>query len=89
MTCMTKKISKQIITAILACITIGTGIGMSIKVGIGVDALSAFYIGITKHINITVGTVTAIMNLILFVMAFLIYRKNVGVATVLFIFLSK
>ena len=86
---MEKSLFKKIILAFLGCVVLGAGIGMSTKVGIGVDALTSVYTGIVKHTGLSLGTVTALMNVLMCIIAYILYKKNVGIASVLFIFVSK
>lgn len=85
-----KEIKKEnVIMAILGIIVLGLGIGMNVKVGIGVDSLSATYTGIVNHTGLTLGTVTALFNVLMVVVSIILYKKNIGIATILFIFISK
>lgn len=86
---MQQNIKKNIILAVLGAIFLGIGIGMNIKVGIGVDSLSAVYTACSNIFNLSVGTITVIANVIMLIIALLLYKKNVGIATVLFIIISK
>ena len=86
---MKSKFIKQIILTILGCIVLGCGIGMVIKVGIGADSLSATEAAGAKLFDVTVGTFSAIMSCIFTASAFLLYKKNVGINTILFTLISK
>ena len=80
---------KNIILAVLGIIVLGLGIGMNNKVGIGVDSLSATYSGLSIQTGLSLGTITALCNAVMVVISLILYKKNVGIATILFIFLSK
>ena len=86
---MNNKLIKKIILAVMGSILLGFGIGMNIKVGIGVDSLSAVYTACSRIFNLSVGTITAIANVIILVFAWFLYKKNVGISTVIFIIVSK
>lgn len=86
---MNNKMIKNIILAVLGAVFLGVGIGMNVKVGIGVDPLSAVYTAFSNLLNVSVGTVTAVANVIMLVAALILYKKNVGIATVIFILVSK
>ena len=86
---MNSNLIKRILIALLGCITLGAGIGMSIKVGIGVDSLSAFYTAIAKITGLSDGTVTALANAVMITLALILYKKNVGISTVMFMLTSK
>lgn len=85
----TKNNFKKIIISVLGIICLCFGIGMNIKVGIGVDPLSATYDAVSKIINLSLGTTTALISIIYLVLGYVLYKKNVGIATLLFIFISK
>lgn len=86
---MKKITGKGIIFAACGALVMGVGIGMASKIGIGVDAFTAVLNGISFRTGLTLGTVTALANAIMTVIGYVLCRKNVGLATVLFIFISK
>ena len=87
---MKKKILiKKFIVATLGILVLGFGIGMLVKVDIGADSLSATYQGVSKLTNLSVGTITSLANVIMVIVSLILNKKNVGIATILFIFLSK
>ena len=83
------KLFKKIILAFLGCIFLSFGIGLTTNVGIGVDALSAVYVGISNKINISLGFVVSIINLLLLIVVFFVNKKYIGIASVLYIFCSS
>ena len=85
----TKNKIKQIIVAILGIFFLCFGIGANIKVGIGVDPLSAVYNATSKLINLSLGATTAIISVVYLILGFILYKKNVGIATILFILISQ
>lgn len=86
---MNRITSKGILLAVLGALVMGVGIGMVSKVGIGVDAFTSVLNGISRLSGLSLGTVTAFANAILAVVGYCLCRKNVGLATILFIFISK
>jgi len=80
---------KSLILAILGCIFLGFGIGMAVKVGIGSDSLSAVYNALTVITGYSLGTVTVFANIVMTTLSFLLNKKNVGAATIAFLFVSK
>ena len=80
---------KKIIVAILGILFLCFGIGANIKVGIGVDPLSAVYNAVSKLINLSLGATTAIISVVFLILGFILYKKNVGIATILFILISQ
>lgn len=85
----TKNNIKKVLLAILGTVCLCFGIGMNIKVGIGVDPLSATYGAVSKIIDLSLGTTTALISIIFLIAGYILYKKNVGIATFLFIFISK
>jgi len=86
---MKNSLIKSLLLAILGCIFLGFGIGMSVKVGIGSDSLSAVYNACSNISGLTLGTVTVIANVIMTSASFLLNKKNVGLATIAFLLVSK
>lgn len=80
---------KQIVMSILGILCLGFGIGMNLKVGLGVDPLSAVYDSVSKILHLSLGTTTAIISVCYLILGFILYKKNVGIASVLFILISK
>ncbi|MBQ3419804.1 MAG: hypothetical protein IJH31_06695 [Erysipelotrichaceae bacterium] len=86
---MGKENIKSMLLAILGVIVMGYGIGAISKIGLGADPLTALYYALMNITGLTLGTITAIFNLGMFIIGFVLNRKNVGIATALFIFISK
>ena len=86
---MDKKLVKSLVLVVLGIVVMGTGIGMVSKIGIGVDSFTAVINGISFRTGLTLGTITALANAILCVIGYILCKKNVGLATILFIFISK
>lgn len=84
-----KKIFKGIILAILGAVIMGFGIGAISKINLGADPLTALYYALMNISGLSLGTITALFNAGMFIVGFLLNKKNVGIATILFIFVSK
>lgn len=81
---MKNKIKRFILT-IIGITLLGCGVGMSIKVGLGVDPVNAFYDGLAKLLNISVGQITTIFNVILLILTLIIDYKKIGLATLILV----
>ncbi|MDO5440535.1 MAG: YitT family protein [Erysipelotrichaceae bacterium] len=83
------KTVKKILICLLGCLMLGGGMGCLIRVGIGSDSLSCFYEGLSLKTNISVGTVSLLMNLLYCVVVFFLDKKKIGVSTFLFMIFGK
>lgn len=83
------KIIKKIFICLLGCIMLGGGMGCLVKVGLGSDSLTCFYEGLSKQINISVGTVSLLINLLFCIIVFFLDKKKIGVSTFLFMIFGK
>lgn len=83
------KIVKKILICLLGCLMLGGGMGCLIRVGIGSDSLSCFYEGLSKHLPLSVGTISLIMNFIYLIVVFFLDKKKIGLSTFLFMFFGK
>lgn len=84
-----KNLARNVIFALLGCLIMGYGIGYISRINIGADPFTAFENVLKNATGLTLGTVAALINAIMVVIGYLLNKKNVGVATVLFIFVSK
>lgn len=84
-----KNIVRNVIFALLGCLIMGYGIGYISRINLGADPFTAFENVLKNATGLTLGTVAALINAIMVVVGYLLSKKNVGVATVLFIFVSK
>lgn len=83
------KTIKNVLVCLLGCMMLGGGMGMLIRVGLGSDSLSCFYEGLAGKINISVGTISLLMNLLFLIVVFILDRKKIGVSTFLFMIAGK
>ena len=86
---MKKNITRSIILAVCGALIMGVGIGMVSKVGIGTDPFTSVTNALSRISGLTLGTITALSNAVLCVIGYILCKKNVGPATVLFMFISK
>lgn len=84
-----KNIVRNVIFALLGIVIMGYGIGYISKINVGADPFTAFENVLMNATGLTLGTVAAILNAIMLVIGYLLNKKNVGIATVLFMFVSK
>lgn len=84
-----KNIVRSFIFALLGIVIMGYGIGYISKINVGADPFTAFENVLKDATGLTLGTVAAILNAIMLVIGYLLNKKNVGIATVLFMFVSK
>jgi len=80
---------KKVLLTLLAVLMLGAGIGMFVKVGIGVDALSAFEKALSNLTGLTLGTVCALCNVFFVIATLIINKKFFGIASIIFILVSK
>ena len=86
---MKKNITRSIILAVCGALIMGVGIGMVSKVGIGTVPFTSVTNALSRISGLTLGTITALSNAVLCVIGYILCKKNVGPATVLFMFISK
>ena len=59
------------------------GIACYYTARLGTDPISVFVEGVSFHVDLTVGEISTICNVILLIMTFFLYRELIGVGTVL------
>ena len=79
--------TKRLILCLLGVCMIGIGISWFNIVGWGADACSAFGLAIADKLNISFGNYLAMFNIILFVILFWKGKNQIGIGTVLNMFL--
>ena len=83
------RLFKKIAIAIIGTIVLGMGIGMNVKVAAGGDALNALYAGLAKLTGLSLGTITMLFNVLIFILAYLINKKYLGITSIVFMLVSK
>lgn len=76
-----KQFSLKTLVVILGTLMMAIGINLLIISGQGVDPLSTFLDGVTKHIPMELGTMIAIFNGIALVIIFFIERRHIGLGS--------
>lgn len=59
------------------------GIACYYTARLGTDPISVFVEGVSFHVDLTVGEISTICNIILLIMTFFLYRELIGIGTVL------
>lgn len=78
---------RRIILAAIGLITCGIGIGLFLFSDLGVDPASVFQLGIANQLNITYGTASALMNIVIIIAMIIIDRRYINIATFMAIFM--
>ena len=76
----------KIFMAFIGVIVTGLGSGLMLKMGLGSTAVNSAYDGLSIVTGLTPGTVSIIVSLINILIAWLLKRNNIGIATVMFMF---
>lgn len=76
-----KQFSLKTLVVILGTLMMAIGVNLFIISGQGVDPLSTFLDGLTKHIPVTLGTMISIFNAIVLVIVFLVERRHIGIGS--------
>ena len=77
-----KQFSQKTLVVILGTLMMAIGVNLFIISGQGVDPLSTFLDGITKHIPVSLGTMISLFNAIVLVIVFFIDRRHIGLGMV-------
>lgn len=76
-----KQFSLKTLVVILGTLMMAIGVNLFILSGQGVDPLSTFLDGVTKHIPVTLGTMISIFNAIVLVIVFIVERRHIGIGS--------
>lgn len=71
----------------IGLIIVSLGIVLTVKAKLGVSPWNVFHIGLTKHIDITLGQASQITGLVIIIISFLIAKIKPTVATIINMFL--
>lgn len=77
------KMMKRIIFASLGIVLLGLTTGICIKTAIGSGPMGVFLDGLSKKTGITVGTASALLNVVLIICLFFADKNRIGVFTIL------
>ena len=76
-----KQFSQKTLVVILGTLMMAIGVNLFIISGQGVDPLSTFLDGMTKHIPVSLGTMISLFNAIVLVIVFFIDRRHIGLGS--------
>ena len=79
----TLNILKKMLLILIGLIIVALGVRMYLRSGLGLDAFSVFYQGVSKVIHVTLGRALQICLLVLILAAFIIDRKVLGIGTIM------
>ncbi|WP_342621573.1 membrane protein [Erysipelothrix sp. P66] len=82
-----KKLPIRILIAAIGLMISGIGVGIFIFSQLGVDPASVFQLGLAKQLGIRYGDASALMNLVILTIVFIIDRKFINISSFLAIFL--
>jgi len=74
---------KRLLFGIVGMILLGSGVGVSVKVGIGVDAFNSFCTGCSKLTIFSIGQVNAIVSVIMLIIIIFVDKKVIGPMTII------
>ena len=80
------KFIKQLAVTFIGLVICGVGVGIFLYANLGVDPASVFQTGLSKVFNISYGTSSALSNLMILAIIFVIDKKYISVASILAIF---
>ena len=79
----TKVLIKKYLVVFMGQIIIGTGCAFLVSAGMGNDPMGVMVSGISKHIGLSFGTVTNLINFVMLVGLLLFYRKRLSLTTLI------
>lgn len=82
----TKGLIRKLIVAMAGLIICGTGVGIFLYSGLGVDPASVFELGIGNVFHISYGTSAAVINVVILVIVFFLDKSYINIASILAIF---
>ena len=80
---------KQILVSLLGNIVLGAGVAFSAQARLGTDPSVSGSQAISNYYGISLGLMVTITNIILAICVFFIYRKNLGITTLMVVFLNQ
>lgn len=78
---------KRCLVVILGLCISGVGIGLYLFARLGMDPASVFELGVGSVLHVSYGTASALLNIVILAVVFLIDRRYVNVASIFAIFL--
>lgn len=83
---MEKNLLKKFIVATLGLILCGVGVAMFLYSGLGVDPASVFELGIANVLHISYGTSSALINVVILIVVFIIDKSFINISSIIAIF---
>lgn len=80
---------KNIIRMLIGGVLVGSGIGICNATGFGADPLTVLYAGYSKYFNVSISNASWIVAFISVILALLIDKNQIGIATFITPFLTK
>lgn len=84
---ITKTFVKRIFMSLFGVVICAVSVGLFKHAALGVDPFQSFMAGMDKLIPISFGTLYVIVNVVLLSFSLIFYRKNIGLATFINMFL--
>ena len=81
--------SKQVLSSLLGNIILGAGVAFSAVAKLGTDPSVSFSQAVSNRFGISLGMMVTITNITLAIIVFFLYRKNLGITTLLVVFLNQ
>lgn len=78
-----KRFIKKSLIVIIGSIIMGIGAALAVKGGQGADPLSAFWDGLSKTFNITLGEANLLVSLVMLIVAAILDYKQLNIGTIL------
>ena len=83
----TEHLVARFFIAAIGLLLCGVGVGIFLYSGLGVDPASVFELGLANVTHLSYGTATAILNVIILAIVFLVDRHYINISSILAIFL--
>lgn len=79
----------RIVIALIGTIILGFGLGLTSAADIGSDSLNGFLLSMYPILNISYGQMNTLLCVFMIVVTFIVYRKNIGLATILALLITQ
>lgn len=83
---MKNNIIKRSLVSLVGLILCGIGVSMFLYTGMGVDPASVFELGIANVLHVSYGTSSAIINIVILAIVFVIDRSYINISSIIAIF---
>ena len=79
-------LGKKILVSFIGLIFCGIGVSFFLYAGLGVDPASVFQLGIANVLNISYGSASALMNIVILLLLFFLQRDYINISSIIAIF---